>query len=292
MLSIAAAQGLAGAAKAGNRSTTLPLPVVPPQLHCAGQPGCGQCVCAGGRLQPPDRRRAAQGACGGPAVAGAGTGGRFSCRGCASAGGQRTFNPPPSCLLRAGQVCPAPRGAHRGAPGVCARRGGPGDLGQRPGAHAAGRAGARGHPRRAPARRCAPAVCVCVCVWCRRAFAERGSALGSWWLLSALLACAAAAIAPPSRQRRPLPCPCRACPCPRPAAATPYPAGGSELHALGWGSTDSENTQPAHNLMVRAGVGGLVRGLRWPTVWQLPGDQGALRRAPARTGRRPLIPHP
>ncbi|KAI7841553.1 hypothetical protein COHA_004724 [Chlorella ohadii] len=30
---------------------------------------------------------------------------------------------------------------------------------------------------------------------------------------------------------------------------TPYPAQGTPLYVLGWGSTDSDNTQPAYNLM-------------------------------------------
>jgi len=37
------------------------------------------------------------------------------------------------------------------------------------------------------------------------------------------------------------------------AAETPYPTQGTPLHVLGWGSTDSDNTQPAYNLMVWRG---------------------------------------
>lgn len=46
------------------------------------------------------------------------------------------------------------------------------------------------------------------------------------------------------------------------AAETPYPAQGTPLYVLGWGSTDSDNTQPAYNLM----VWGVVMGPRWRDV--------------------------
>lgn len=36
-----------------------------------------------------------------------------------------------------------------------------------------------------------------------------------------------------------------------PAAETPYPAHGTPLYVLGWGSTDQENMHPAYDLMVR-----------------------------------------